>query len=85
MTIILELPPEVEAGARAEAQARGVPLDVVLREALAARFALTITQAEASPKKLSAEEWERSFEEWADSFPSVPPIPAETLRRENLY
>ena len=36
-------------------------------------------------ERLTAEEWAPQFEEWADSFPEAPPIPAEALRRENLY
>jgi hypothetical protein len=39
----------------------------------------------ASRSRLSAEEWSRQFEEWADSFPNAPLIPDEALSRESLY
>ena len=34
---------------------------------------------------LSAEEWEREFDTWIESFPDTAPLPDEALRRENLY
>jgi hypothetical protein len=38
-----------------------------------------------TPPVLSAEEWEREFDTWIESFPDTAPLPDEALRRDNLY
>ena len=79
MTVTLELPPEVEASFVAQARAKGVPIDAFLQDYLIQH---------APPVELlqmSTEEWERAFEEWADSFPDVPPLSDEAVSRESIY
>ena len=77
----LKLPPDIEQVFLAEANAKGLSLDDFLSEVLRS----SRLEAFASPVRLSAEEWIREFEDWADSFPDASPIPDEALRRENLY
>jgi hypothetical protein len=55
MTVALNLPPHVEQAYLAEAQARGLELAEVLREALVA------AQPSAAPSQVSTEEWLRRY------------------------
>ena len=34
---------------------------------------------------LAAQDWEREFDTWIESFPDTAPLPDEALSRENLY
>ena len=79
MTLKLELPPDIEARYQAEAKAKGVPVDEFIKVYLI-QHAPT-----AEPLPMSVEDWEKAFDEWADSFPDTPPIPDEALRRELIY
>ena len=60
MTITLELPPDLAARFVAEAEAKGVPVDEVVRAYL------YHAPPERSPKQLTAEEVDRGLEEAAD-------------------
>lgn len=78
MAVTIDLPPAVEAHAK-EAQRRSLPLGQFLREYL----------VERSPRAHN-EEAARRMRQTLDEVaalvgPNVPPIPAEALRRENLY
>jgi hypothetical protein len=80
MTANLDLPPEIEARFRAEAQDRGVSIDAFLREYLI-RYAPI-----GPPAKLDAEELERAFDELALLIPQgTPPLSDEALSRESIY
>ncbi len=54
MTVTLNLPPDVEQAYLAEAQARGVPLDELVREALIARQ--PVRDARVSPALVKLED-----------------------------
>jgi hypothetical protein len=76
----LNLRPELEQRLRALANADGISAEDYLERVVEEKI------GSASPqRRLSAEEWARQFEDWADSVPEAPPIPDEALRRENLY
>jgi len=75
----LHLRPDLEELLQRLAAAAGLSVDAFLQQLAEQRASV------AGPPRLSAEEWSRQFEEWADSFPSAPPIPDESLSRENLY
>ena len=51
----------------------------------AIRKRLKSCRNEANTLALSAEEWEREFDTWIESFPDTAPLPDEALSRENLY
>jgi hypothetical protein len=51
----------------------------------AIRQRLNSPRNEVTTPVLSAEEWEREFDTWIESFPDTAPLPDEALRRENLY
>lgn len=76
----LHLRPEVEEGLKALARERGESVETFLQSMVEE------SQRRAGQRSvLSADEWTRQFEEWADSFPQAPVIPDEALSRENLY
>jgi len=80
----LHLRPEIAAGLKALATAHGLSVEDYLKQLVERE--LSSNEPEITPHpRLSAEEWAHQFEEWADSFPEVPPIPDEALSRENLY
>ena len=79
MSLMIELPPELEARFRAEAGARGLPLQAFMQEWLA-------RHAPAEPREpISSAEAERLFDELVESLPDMPVLSEEALRRENLY
>ena len=76
---IQDLPPSVIASYEATARARGISLDVFLREYL-------IKNAPSSPPaQMSADEWEKAFDECFDAFPATGPLPDDAFSRENIY
>jgi hypothetical protein len=82
-TIPLEVTPEERAILLAQAEAQGVTVDALVRKALVP----ILYPAGPSPiVQLRGDELSRAFEELSELVPaSVPPLPAESLRRENLY
>lgn len=79
MQVTIDIDPQTFALLR-EAREKGIALDDVLREAL--HKAAPETHPQAS---LSADEWIASLKNWANKDRSLPEIPDEELRRENLY
>jgi len=79
----LHLRPEIAARLESLANAHGLSVEDYLKQLVERGSDLNDPKTPA--RRLSAEEWAHQFEEWADSFPEVPPIPDEALSRENLY
>ena len=80
MTIMLELPPELEARFVAEATAKGVSVGEIVRAYL------YHAPPARNPKHLSADDVERGFEEAADLIPEgLPPLSDEAMSRESIY
>jgi hypothetical protein len=88
MTVILDLPPDVEAGLLAQAQAEGLAVSEyvqnLVRGQIAARSSLS---AEPRPAyELPPEEWVRKFEAWAESHAgNTVVLPDEAMERESIY
>ena len=80
MTVTLNLPPQVEQADLAEAQARGLPLDEIVREAL-------ITPARPRLRsRHEPEEWVRRFAAWtSNQGRNLPVLPDEAMSRESIY
>jgi hypothetical protein len=81
MTIRVELNPETEARLKAEARAKGLPLEKVaeqlLREALSER---------PSPQgQMSVEEFHRMLAAMAEGSERLPDLPTESFSRESFY
>ena len=81
MTVTLNLPPQVEQAYRAEAHARGVSLDTLVRDVLLERR-LGPTLAELTP-----EEWVAEFKAWMRSHANgnLPLLSDEALSRDFIY
>jgi hypothetical protein len=81
MTVTLDLPPHTVQAYRAEASARGVPLEVVVREVLLAH--------EPSPVgiEIPSEEWVHQFKAWTRSHAGddLPLLSDEAISRESIY
>ncbi len=90
MTLKLELPPELESRLRKEAAKRGLSVDQCAQLLLQDQLALAETSTpDVRALRKTPEERLRAFHELLDFIKSLnipsPPIPAEALRRENLY
>ena len=81
MTVILDLPPQVEQAYLAAARARGLQLAELVREVLVA------SQPVAGPADLTPEEWLREFRVWAHSHDrdNLPMLSDEALSRDSVY
>ncbi|HYL75358.1 MAG TPA: hypothetical protein VEU96_14195 [Bryobacteraceae bacterium] len=80
MTVTFELPQDLEARFVAEAKAKGVSVDEVVKAYL------YHAPTERSPKQLTAEEIDRGLEEAADLIPEgIPPLSDEAMSRESIY
>ncbi|MBL8295534.1 MAG: hypothetical protein JNN08_27060 [Bryobacterales bacterium] len=83
-TIPVTVTIEEQAALLAQANAEGVSVDTLVRRAVLQL--ISPTEAGKPQVELSGEELEQAFEELADLVSeSVPPVPAESLRRENMY
>ena len=51
----------------------------------AIRQRLQSPRNETDTPMLSAQDWDREFDAWVESFPDTAPLPDEALSRENLY
>jgi hypothetical protein len=80
MTLTLELPPEVEADLSAQAQESGLPLHAYVENLLKHQ----VGPAGAKPT-MSIDQFEAELDALAEDSENLPDLPAELLRRENLY
>jgi hypothetical protein len=79
MRVTIELPVDLEARFVAEAKAKGLPLDEVVKAYLHQ------APRERSPER-TAEEVDRGLEQAADLIPDgIPPLPDEAMSRESIY
>jgi hypothetical protein len=80
LTITLELPPDLEARLVAEAKAKGVPVDEVIKAYL------YHAPHARSTGRISAAELDRCFDEAADVIPEgTAPLSEEAVSRESIY
>lgn len=81
MTVTLDLPSHTECAYLAEASARGVSLEVVVREVLLAH------EPAVGAVDMSPEEWIEKFRAWAlsHSGEKLPILSDEAIGREFIY
>jgi len=79
MSVVIELPPEIEAGLAAQAEARGVPLPEYLRHLLEEQ-ALVGAGAILSPAQRAA-----AWRESVRGLPYTPPLSDAAISRESIY
>ena len=82
MTITLDLPPELEAGFVAEANAKGVSVAEIVK-------AYLLHQRERVPVsegvQMSPDEWDKAWDELLDSLPDIPTLSDEAISRDSIY
>jgi hypothetical protein len=89
MTVTIELPPDIEAGVRAQAQAEGLAVSEYLQNLVREQITARIGTAAASRPayELPPEEWVRKFDAWAQSHAGLdlPILSDEDISRESIY
>ncbi len=84
MTLSIPLSAEEQAALLAQAQAQGVSVDALLRQAVLQ--VISAAKKPEVPAPLNAEEFDRAFEEISDMIPAgIPPLAEEALTRESIY
>lgn len=81
VTIPVSLTPEEEASLVAQAKAEGVSVDVLLRRAVLQ----IISSPDVAMEELTADQWEKEFDEWLDSLADMPTLSDEAISRESIY
>ena len=86
MTVTVNLPPEIEQAILAEAQAKGVSLDELVRDILLSRQPSLSTGPQAAAE-LSADDWVREFRAWTRGHAgdNLPLLSDEAMSREFIY
>jgi hypothetical protein len=80
MTVTLDLPPELEAGLAAQAQARGITIDALIMEILASLA--STPSSERSNAEI--EKWQKEFDEWLDAIPDLPTLSDDAIGRKSI-
>ena len=79
MSVLIELPPEIEASLAAQAEAQGVPLSEFLRHLLEERVSAGKAGALSPADRAAA--WRNSVRD----LPDTPPLSDAAISRENIY
>jgi hypothetical protein len=77
MALTIELPPDIEARYAVQAAAKGVPLNVYLRDRL-------VEQA-PSPSDMTISERLAALQDWMAGHKPTPPLSDEAISRETIY
>jgi hypothetical protein len=78
--VTLKLPPQVEQAYLAEAHARGLSFEDLVRDVLLAR------QPSPAGNQLSPDEWLREFDAWLQSHAAnTVVLPDAAMERESIY
>jgi hypothetical protein len=77
MSMVIEVPADIEQALLAEARLRGVPVDSLIHDALAAIARPVL--------KRTAGDWDRELEALLDSLPELQVLPEGALTRETMY
>jgi hypothetical protein len=81
MTIRVELNGETEARLKAEARAKGLPLEKVAEELLKE----ALTERSLPRGRMSVEEFHRMLDAMAEGSERLPDLPTESFSRESFY
>jgi hypothetical protein len=79
MSVMVDLPPEIEADLAAQAAARGVPLSDYLKLVLEERA------ASSREKSRTPEERARIWRKSVEGLPRAKPLSDEAISRESIY
>lgn len=81
MTIRVELNPETEARLKAEARAKGLPVETVAEQLLKE----ALTERAVAHGRLTVEEFHRMLDAMAQESEKLPDLPTESFSRESFY
>lgn len=81
MTIRVELDPETEARLKAEAHAKGLPLEKVVEQLLSE----ALTSRTSATGRMSVEEFQRMLDAMAAGSERLPDLPTASFTRESFY
>lgn len=81
MTIRVELNPETEARLKAEARAKGLPLEKVAEQLLQE----ALTGPHLAQGQMSVEEFHHMLDAMAEGSERLPDLPTESFSRESFY
>ena len=82
VTIPVSLTPEEQAALLAQAKAAGVSVDTLSRRAVLQVIAAPL---DSDSERLTIDEWEKEFNEWLDSLPTMPTLSDEAISRDSIY
>ena len=85
MMLTLLLTPEEEVRLLAQARARGMSPDTLVRNAVKELLDKPQQPSSTQPGKISPEEWDKEFDELLDSLPGLPTLSDEAISRESIY
>jgi len=84
MTLLLDLPPEVEVRLRDAAAREGVEVDVFTKNLIQEHLP-PAAPTESLWKTLPPDEWIKRFEEWVATHSHWPELPPEAYERASFY
>jgi hypothetical protein len=86
MTVTIKLPPEIEAGLLAQAQAQGLDVSDYIENLVRRQIMSTTSSASRPAYELSSDEWLREFQAWVNSHAdNTVVLPDEAMERESIY
>lgn len=87
MTVTIKLPPEIEAGLLAQAQAQGLDVSDYIENLVRGQIMARASALTPPAYELSPEEWIREFKAWAPSHDAdnLPILSDEAISRESMY
>ena len=85
MTITIELERNVEERVRAQASARGVPVEEYVERLVREAADGTPVVCQESEPQPTIEEFEADFAALAEGLDHIPPLPPEAFSREAMY
>ena len=87
MAVTIKLPPEIEAGLLAQAEAQGLDVSDYIENLVRGQVMGRESGITASAHTLSPEEWIREFKSWAHSHDAdnLPILSDEAISRESMY
>ncbi len=86
MTVTIQLPPDIEAGLLAQAQAHGLDVADYVQNLVRRQIMSTTSSASRPPYELSSEEWLREFHVSVNSHAdNTVVLPEEAMERESIY
>ncbi len=88
MTVTIELPPEIEAGllAQAQAQAEGLDVSHYVQNLVRKQIGTSTVVTQSGRDKLSPEEWVRELKTWSQSHAhdNLPILSDEAISRDSI-